>query len=90
LTYQFSGRYASEPLFVPDPTAESGIEEEDSGVLMFVELDVTREEPKSALVVLDARTLQEVARCETSAGTVVPFTFHGTFTLAQPLLQQKD
>lgn len=64
--------FPSEPLFIPTPTANS----EDDGVLVSVVLDSERN--RSFLLILDARTLQEVAKADLPA--VVPLSFsHGTF-----------
>ena len=48
---------------------------EDDGVVLFVELDGVR--GRSALVVIDANTFEEVARAE--GDFVVPHGFHGTW-----------
>lgn len=63
---------------MPRP-APDGATDEDDGVVMFIELDVRGQHPKSALVVLDARTMTEIARSETPDRKVVPFGFHGNF-----------
>jgi carotenoid cleavage dioxygenase-like enzyme len=65
------GGYPGEPVFVPEP----GGEEEDAGVLLSVVLDTA--EGRSALVVLDARDLTELARARVPHH--VPFHFHGQF-----------
>lgn len=59
-----------EPIFVADPDGGG----EDDGVCLSVVLDGTRE--RSHLLVLDARTFEEVGRAEMEV--VVPFGFHGT------------
>jgi carotenoid cleavage dioxygenase-like enzyme len=76
-TFSSARRHPSEPIFVPNPESTSG--REDDGVVIFVELDTTARTPRSALVVLNASSMEEIARCETPAGTVVPFTFHGDY-----------
>jgi len=48
----------SEPVFVPRP----GGTDEDDGVLLVVNFDTSR--LKSALVVLDAKTMKELGRAE--------------------------
>jgi carotenoid cleavage dioxygenase-like enzyme len=65
------GCYPSEPVFVrrPDGTAE------DDGVALSVVLDSAS--GRSFMLVLDARTWQELARAE--APQHVPFGFHGQF-----------
>lgn len=65
------GRYPGEPVFVPEPGAEA----EDAGVLLSVVLDGER--GTSFLLVLDAATLEEVARAEVPHH--IPFSFHGQF-----------
>ncbi|KAI9002965.1 carotenoid oxygenase [Hyaloraphidium curvatum] len=68
------GLYAGEPVFVPRP----GATDEDDGVLLTVAFDAAR--TSSALVVLDARTMRETARCVFGGeGHVVGFGFHGAF-----------
>jgi carotenoid cleavage dioxygenase-like enzyme len=58
-------------VFVPDP----GREAEDAGALLSVVLDAAR--GTSFLLVLDASTLEELAR----AGVPhhIPYSFHGQF-----------
>jgi beta,beta-carotene 9',10'-dioxygenase len=65
------GCWAGEPIFVPRPDGTA----EDDGVILSVVLDA--EAQRSALVILDAATFEEVARAE--APHVVPFGFHGQF-----------
>ena len=69
------GRYAGEPVFVADPGAEA----EDAGVLLSVVLDADR--GASFLLVLDAASLDEIARAE--APHHIPFGFHGQFAPAR-------
>ncbi|KAH9911044.1 carotenoid oxygenase [Fomitopsis serialis] len=66
----------SEPIFAPRPGGTS----EDDGVLLSIVLDSTPEKGtgQSALVVIDAKTMEEVARAEMS--TIYPFGFHGVYT----------
>ncbi len=66
------GVYPGEPIFVPRPHARS----EDDGVVMSVVLDGRRR--ASALVVLDAKSMQEIARA--SVPHHIPFGFHGLYT----------
>ena len=63
--------YPGEPVFVPRP----GGRHEDDGVLLTLVLDGAA--GRSALVVLDAATMGEVARAE--APHAVPAGFHGEF-----------
>jgi carotenoid cleavage dioxygenase-like enzyme len=65
------GMYPGEPVFVPRP----GRRREDDGVLLSVVLDAGRR--SSALVVLDARSMQEVARA--AVPHHIPFGFHGVY-----------
>lgn len=58
-----------EAIFLPDPEGKA----EDDGVLLSVVLDGKR--GKSYLLVLDAKSFQEVGRAEMES--VVPFGFHG-------------
>ena len=59
-----------EPIFLPDPNGQ----DEDDGVCLSVVLDGTK--GKSYLLVLDAKTFEEVGRAEME--TAVGFGFHGT------------
>jgi torulene dioxygenase len=64
----------SEPIFVPRP----GATEEDDGVVLMIELDGIK--GKSALVVIDAQSFEEVGRAEVKDGVfVVPHHFHGAW-----------
>ncbi|KAJ1567655.1 hypothetical protein HK405_005230, partial [Cladochytrium tenue] len=65
------GLTPSEPVFVKNPDGA----DEDDGVLLTVVLDSTQSQ--SALYVLDAKTLAEVA--VVSLSVIVPFHFHGSF-----------
>lgn len=62
---------------MPDPSGS----EEDDGVIVYIELDTRHATAKSALVVLHAKSMSTIARCETPPGTVIPFGFHGEFLL---------
>lgn len=62
-----------EPIFVPNP---DGVDEDD-GALLVVVLDAKSR--ASFLVVLDARSMKEVARA--TVPQVVPLGFHGRFDL---------
>jgi beta,beta-carotene 9',10'-dioxygenase len=66
--------YPGEPVFVRAPDAS----EEDEGVLLSVVLDGRRE--TSFLLVLDAHSLDELARAEVPHH--IPFGFHGQFARA--------
>lgn len=72
------GHTAGEPIFVPDP--DSG--EEDGGVLLSVVLDGF--EGKSYLLVLDAKTMQEVGRAHVDGA--IGFGFHGLYVHAKERL----
>jgi carotenoid cleavage dioxygenase-like enzyme len=65
------GAHVGEPIFVARP----GSTDEDDGVVLSVVLDATR--TVSFLLVLDARTLAELARAEVPHH--IPFGFHGMF-----------
>lgn len=66
-----SGSYPSEPVFVREPDGQH----EDDGVLLAVTLDAVRE--RSYLLVLDAGTLEELARA--TVPHAIPFGFHAQF-----------
>ena len=65
------GCHPGEPIFVREP----GTDDEDGGVVLSVVLDAAA--GKSSLVVLDARSFEELARAE--APHHIPFGFHGQF-----------
>jgi carotenoid cleavage dioxygenase-like enzyme len=66
------GCYPGEPIFVAAP----GGEDEDDGVLLTITLDAAQ--ARSCLIVLDARTLHELARA--AVPHVIPHSFHGQFS----------
>jgi carotenoid cleavage dioxygenase-like enzyme len=70
-SWSADGCFPGEPIFVPAP----GESAEDEGVLLSVVLDSARQ--ASSLVVLDARTLDEVARAEVPHH--IPHSFHGQY-----------
>ncbi len=70
-SWQDAGCFPGEPIFVPRPGARA----EDDGVVLSVVLDTGRR--TSALVVLDARSMSEIARA--SVPHHIPFGFHGTY-----------
>src|SRR5262245_1733458 len=80
MTWYVAGLYPGEPVFVPSPKAQT----ENEGVLLSVVLDVGKD--SSFLLVLNAATLEELARAE--APHAIPFHFHGNYfrgaTLTQP------
>jgi|SRR5215207_9043492 len=65
------GCYPGEPIFVREPGAQA----EDAGVVLSVVLDAAA--ATSFLVVLEARSFEELARAE--APHHIPFGFHGQF-----------
>ena len=69
--WERDGCFPGEPVFVARP----GAEDEDDGVLLSVVLDSRTE--RSFLLVLDARSLEELARAEVPHH--IPFGFHGQF-----------
>jgi carotenoid cleavage dioxygenase-like enzyme len=70
-TWSVEGCFPGEPVFVADPGADG----EDEGVLLSIVLDGRK--GNSFLVVLDARSLEELARAEVPHH--IPFGFHGQF-----------
>jgi carotenoid cleavage dioxygenase-like enzyme len=73
-----AGLYPGEPVFVPSPAAAA----EDDGVLLSVVLDIDK--GRSFLLVLDAASLEELARA--AAPHAIPFHFHGNFFESKPRL----
>jgi beta,beta-carotene 9',10'-dioxygenase len=71
LEWRAEGCYPGEPIFVRSP----GGSDEDDGVILSVVLEALAE--RSFLVVLDARTMEELARAE--APHHIPFGFHGQY-----------
>jgi beta,beta-carotene 9',10'-dioxygenase len=69
--WEEAGSYPGEPVFVAAPDGEG----EDEGVLLSIVLDGER--GTSFLLVLDARSLDELARAEVPHH--IPFGFHGQF-----------
>ena len=69
--WQHHGQTPGEAIFVPDPDGT----DEDDGILLSVVLDGAK--GKSYLLVLDAKSLQEVGRA--SMNSVVAFGFHGAY-----------
>jgi beta,beta-carotene 9',10'-dioxygenase len=67
-----SGCYPGEPVFVRRPAAER----EDDGALLSIVFNAHR--ATSFLLVLDAATLEEIARADVPHH--IPFHFHGQFT----------
>lgn len=70
-TWHAAGLYPGEPVFAPSPSAQR----EDDGVLLSVVLDLDND--RSFLLVLDAATLNELARA--AAPHAIPFHFHGNY-----------
>ncbi|MBI4208099.1 MAG: carotenoid oxygenase family protein [Deltaproteobacteria bacterium] len=70
-TWWEEGCYPGEPVFVPLPQSRS----EGEGILLSIVLDSKRE--RSFLLILDARTLEEIGRAPVSHP--IPFGFHGQF-----------
>ncbi|KAI1903298.1 hypothetical protein AGOR_G00025760 [Albula goreensis] len=66
------GLYPSEPVFVPSPNST----EEDDGVILSVVLTPTQEN-STFLLVLDAKTFEELGRAEVPVN--IPYGFHGVF-----------
>jgi beta,beta-carotene 9',10'-dioxygenase len=70
-TWSEEGCFPGEPVFVAAPDADA----EDDGVLLSVVLDGRK--GNSFLLVLDAGSLDELARAEVPHH--IPFGFHGQF-----------
>ncbi|XP_071762126.1 carotenoid-cleaving dioxygenase, mitochondrial-like [Centroberyx gerrardi] len=66
------GLYPSEPVFVPSPNAT----EEDDGVILSVVITPNKDK-STFLLVLDAKTFEELGRAEVPVN--IPYGFHGTF-----------
>uniref|UniRef100_H0VFN5 Carotenoid-cleaving dioxygenase, mitochondrial n=1 Tax=Cavia porcellus TaxID=10141 RepID=H0VFN5_CAVPO len=66
------GFYPSEPVFVPVP----GTNAEDGGVILSVVVTANQKD-SNFLLVLDARTFEELGRAEVPVP--MPYGFHGTF-----------
>ncbi|XP_013185217.1 carotenoid isomerooxygenase [Amyelois transitella] len=66
--------YPSEPIFVPSPNAK----DEDEGVLISAVVS-SREVRSVDLIVLDARTMLEIARAQFITPSEVPKCLHGWF-----------
>ena len=71
IVWSAPGCHPGEPIFVREP----GGDDEDAGVVLSVVLDAAA--GRSSLLVLDARSFQELARAE--APHHIPFGFHGQF-----------
>ncbi|KUJ13195.1 carotenoid cleavage dioxygenase 1 [Mollisia scopiformis] len=72
VTWSKHGHTPGEPIFIVDP--ESAEDDEDAGVLVSVILDGVS--GKSYLLVLDAKTLEEIGKAHVDG--VIGFGFHGT------------
>merc|ERR1711990_428079 len=76
LSWGLPNQYCTEPIFVPNPKAEV----EDDGVVLTVVLDGTKGDDglgETSLVVLDAKTMKEIARVK--APVRIPYDVHGHF-----------
>ena len=76
--WQESFRYPGEPVFVAAPKTQA--DNEDAGLILSVVLDAKKEQ--SFLLVLDAQTFTELARC--AVPHHIPFGFHGNFFGSPP------
>jgi len=74
-TWGIPGHYVGEPIFVPDPAGTT----EDAGVVMTNVIDSTRNQ--TYLIVLDARTMSEVAKAGPTP-FVIPHGHHGRYFIA--------
>ncbi|XP_037071797.1 carotenoid isomerooxygenase-like [Pollicipes pollicipes] len=75
LTWCEEDVYPCEPIFVPTPDAV----DEDDGVLLSALLWARGRDRQVALLVLDARTMQELGRAQFTADAPVPKCLHGWF-----------
>lgn len=73
------GNCVGEAIFVPSPNAT----EEDDGVLLVPVISTDRQSP-CYLTILNAQTMQEMARCDVPVSTVIPTSFHGFFDKKMP------
>jgi len=71
MSWHENGSFVGEPIFVAQPNST----QEDNGVLLSVALDAQKKH--SYLLILDAQTMQEVARALLPHH--IPFGFHGKF-----------
>ncbi|CAG7823488.1 unnamed protein product, partial [Allacma fusca] len=67
----------SEPVFIANPNSES--REEDDGVILSVLLD-RKVKRKTALLILDAKNLAEIARVNFNTTGTFTKTFHGQWS----------
>lgn len=74
LTFAPKLQFQWEPVFVP-----SGGQAEDDGVLLVVTMDGELERKTSYLLILDARTLTELARAYLPEGFIIPNGLHSRF-----------
>jgi len=75
--WQQPQQWPTEPVFVPRPGSAADSDDEDDGVLLSPTLD--GDTRASYLLVLDARSMEEVARVHSPEGYAVPFGFHGQY-----------
>ena len=68
--------YCAEPMFVPSPNCSS----EDDGVIVSSLIKGKPDVNYGALLILDAKTMTEIARAEFCLDTPVPKPLHGYFT----------
>ncbi|XP_053612969.1 carotenoid isomerooxygenase [Plodia interpunctella] len=80
-TWCDANNYPSEPIFVPSPDGK----DEDDGVLVSAVVWGGSRTRAVALLVLDARTLTEIARAEFATPSEVPKCLHGWFLPERPL-----
>ncbi|KZS94931.1 hypothetical protein SISNIDRAFT_465172 [Sistotremastrum niveocremeum HHB9708] len=83
LVWRSDHLFPGEPVLVLRPLSEGmslDDQPEDDGVLLLVTLDISR--GASGLLVLDAKTLTEIARAELPDGQHIPFDVHGMWDMA--------
>ena len=74
ISWSEDGMLPGEPIFVPNPAATS----EDDGVLL-VPLINSNVENQATLLILDAKSMKEVARATFDIKGAFTTTFHGQF-----------
>lgn len=74
MTWKETGIFVSEPVFVPKPHSKA----EDEGILCVNLLSATSQS-NASLLILDAKTLQELARIKFTTEGSIAQAMHGLF-----------